>query len=171
MNRVYKDIESKSDVKYFIGDEIEDTTRHGLKTLFLVGNLHSDYALLDKIIDEHKIKHFYIGANQSLTVNTMSYTWTEFISDIVLSFGKKVVFTVDVEPQVYYWLYNSLSKEIFDQLHFNISFKLPSIVDPSKINIKIDDIGFNETNQGVWVAPLQNLTFTTWDEYKNDEVI
>ena len=41
--------------------------------------------------------------------------------------------------------------------------------------VKIDDIGFNKTNPGVWCVPLEELTkrkyFTPWSAYKGDSSI
>jgi hypothetical protein len=41
--------------------------------------------------------------------------------------------------------------------------------------IKIDDIGFDQTNPGVWCWSLQDLMdrqrFTSWMEYKKDQPI
>ena len=64
--------------------------------------------------------------------------------------------------------------------HFNfiplISIKIPH-VDKLSYNacIKIDDVGFESTNFGVWVHRIQDLmdsrSYTPWSEYKNDKVI
>jgi hypothetical protein len=41
--------------------------------------------------------------------------------------------------------------------------------------VKIDDIGFNDTNPGVWVQQVKDLLdsnkFTPWIKYKNDKII
>jgi hypothetical protein len=41
--------------------------------------------------------------------------------------------------------------------------------------IKIDDIGFDRSNPGVWCHRLHDLQssekFTSWDEYSKDETI
>ena len=57
-----------------------------------------------------------------------------------------------------------------------ISVKMPYV---NQLNynacIKIDDIGFNETNPGVWTHPVQDLqnrkVFTDWTKYTKDEII
>ena len=44
-----------------------------------------------------------------------------------------------------------------------------------KITVKVDDIGFNKTNTGVWCNPLNKMmnpiTKTEWSSYTTDEVI
>ena len=41
--------------------------------------------------------------------------------------------------------------------------------------VKIDDIGFNDTNPGVWVQQVRDLLdsnkFTPWTKYNNDKII
>ena len=57
-----------------------------------------------------------------------------------------------------------------------ISVKMPYV---RQLNynacIKIDDIGFKETNPGVWVHSVQDLQtrdkFTDWTKYTKDEII
>jgi hypothetical protein len=43
------------------------------------------------------------------------------------------------------------------------------------MTIKVDDVGFNKTNTGVWCNPLSELmdpiTKTEWSSYQTDEVI
>ena len=57
-----------------------------------------------------------------------------------------------------------------------ISVKIPNLTAYNKnATVKIDDIDFKATNEGVWchsLAQLQPKTlFTDWSEYGNDEVI
>jgi hypothetical protein len=52
------------DTIFFVGTEIERTPAYGMKTLFVVGVLHSIGTILEKA-EKNECRHIYFGANQS----------------------------------------------------------------------------------------------------------
>ena len=63
-----------------------------------------------------------------------------------------------------------------EYFHIMYSLPIPNAEKYAKANtIKIDDIGFNKTNTGVWCNPLDKLmdpvVKTEWSSYTTDEVI
>ena len=65
-----------------------------------------------------------------------------------------------------------------DSEYFHIMYSLPIAYAErykNAITVKVDDVGFNKTNTGVWCNPLENLmndiNKTEWNAYTTDEVI
>ena len=54
-----------TDVKFFIGTEVENTQAKGLRTLFVVGLMPSNKIL--NLAEENEVQHIYLGANHSFT--------------------------------------------------------------------------------------------------------
>ena len=57
-----------------------------------------------------------------------------------------------------------------------VSVKLPDLTSLGQnATIKIDDIDFNKTNEGVWCITkdklIDNAKFTDWAQYKDDKII
>ena len=120
------------------------------------------------------INHIYFGANQSFKSSADKdwNGWSDMVKGI-LSAGYWA--TLDIEPAEIETL---LETGLCEYRKFipMISVKLPYI-DQLNYNatIKIDDIGFEATNPGVWCHRVHDLkdtaTFTNWDAYTEDKVI
>lgn len=164
MHRDYTDGEA-SDVSFFVGNEIEKTSCHGMKTLFVVGESHT----ADQIADVANLaccEHIYLGANKSFREyfsvrNLMNRAYA------LTSMGFHV--TIDVP----FHSIGMFSEVDDDLIHFNISVELPNIKRLKNVNIKVDDVDFKATNPGVWVFDLNKSqsNFTDWSEYSNDEIL
>jgi hypothetical protein len=171
IERPYKD-EPTTGVKFFVSTEVEKTPAYGLKTLFVVGL--QDQSTVLNLIKEHEVEHVFLGANQSFfpdNVDDLS-EWEIFLGSVLKS-GVMVTLDFDIVFIAEVYGFNFIN-------HFNfiplISIKIP-YVDKLNYNacIKIDDVGFESTNFGVWVHHVQDLmdskTYTPWSEYKNDKII
>lgn len=164
------------DISYFTGIEVEKTPAFGLKTLFVVGVMASEE--ITDIATKHECDHVYFGANQSFDGNNIG-DWVRQIEH-VLRLGYKATLDFDVKyancstnhkPPAWFVQLNT-----FDQFIPQISVKIPNLTMYNKnATIKIDDIDFKATNDGVWCHQLNNLmnnqVFTEWSEYGNDEII
>jgi len=171
IERPYKN-EPTTSVKFFVSTEVERTPAYGLKTLFVVG-IQNRITVLN-LIKEHEVKHVFLGANQSFFPHNADdiEQWKIFLGSVLES---DVMVTLDFDI-------NFISEVCgfgFTS-HFNfiplISIKIPHV---DKLNynacIKIDDIGFESTNFGVWVHRVQDLidgkSYTPCSKYKNDKII
>ena len=159
-------------VTYFTGIEIEKTPAFGLKTLFVVG-VQAPENIIDLATHE-KCEHLYFGANQSFDGTDIG-GWDQMISHC-LRLGYKCTLDFDVEfcTSKSKWL-QELSK-FEDTFIPQISVKIPNLTKYNKnATVKIDDIDFKATNEGVWCHSLTELknkdVFTDWSEYGNDKVI
>lgn len=177
MKRNYDDATNVNNVSLFVGKEIERTPAHGMETLFVVG---TDYTV-DEIIDyakEYQCRHIYLGANMSFSVDLPNGTdeQNKAWDALVLGLLKADFWvTLDFENKYSDWVLEcgyteyrrfipmvSVRIAYADQLGYNAC-------------IKIDDIDFDATNEGVWVHSLRKLmdrnVFTDWDQYTQDHII
>lgn len=160
-----------TDVKYFVGDEVEVTPAFNLTTLFVVGVL--DPEEITAIATQHECDHVYFGANQSFDGNNID-GWVRQIEHILrLGFWATLDLDVKYCQDSSPWL-NQLNT--FDQFITQISVKLPYIKRYNEnTTIKIDDIDFDATNDGVWCHSLDKLkndqVMTVWSEYGKDKII
>lgn len=156
-----------SEVSVFVGIEIERTPAFGKSTLFLAGR----HSLLEikRYLADRTVEHIFFGANHSF--NELSWAeWKTTISpflhthlcslDIPLS-------EIDKMPSAL-----NLHRNFIPQIRVPI----PNIRGMNyNTTIKLDDIGFNLTNPGVWAHSLSELqsraTFTPWIDYAKDEII
>jgi hypothetical protein len=160
-----------TDVKYFVGEEVEVTPAFNLTTLFVVGVL--DPEEITAIATQHECDHVYFGANQSFDGDNIG-DWERMISH-VLRLGFWATLDLDVKycQDSGSWL-NYLNT--YDHFITQISVKIPNLTKyNNNATIKIDDIDFRATNPGVWCHKLENLTgeegFTDWNQYGNDKII
>jgi len=163
-------------VTYFIGNEVEHTPAYGLKTLFVVGVMAPEE--ITDIAAKHECNHVYFGANQSFDGNNIG-DWVRQIEH-VLRLGFKATLDFDVKyancksnhtPPAWFQQLNT-----FDNFIPMVSVKIPNLTMYNKnATIKIDDVDFDATNQGVWCHQLNNLLneerLTEWSEYAGDEII
>jgi hypothetical protein len=169
--RVYEN-PAKQIVKYFIGREVEKTPAYGTLTLFVVG-IQNVSNIIQRAIDNN-IEHIYLAANQSFELHTI-IEWTGLIKSLLDKTEYKITIDHPLDNN------EELNKNLESySTHKNlipmISVPIANII---KINynttIKFDDVGFNETNPGVWCERLGNLLdknqFTDWTEYTKDRII
>lgn len=180
MERDYAD-GVKTDVKFFVGTEIERTPAYGMKTLFVVG-IQSPIAIVD-YATKHECKHIFVGANQcfdpdatmlkyNLDLYDAMQKWDDMIKPLLkldylvtLDFDVKHVLTV---------LESGWSE--YNNFIPQISVKVPHIKQFNyNTMLKIDDTDFKASNPGVWCHSLHDLmkrnTFTAWHEYGKDQPI
>jgi hypothetical protein len=170
MKRNYANRTEQQDVAtYFTGTEVEKTPAYGMKTLFVVG-----VRPVDEILRTANLPHIYFGANQSFDAVTNEdwIAWETMITAI-LKAGYWVTLDLDVSDVEN--LHESCLTE-YQKFIPMISIKLPYTgLFNYNTTIKIDDKGFEATNPGVWCHQLHDLMdrskFTTWDEYKEDNLI
>ena len=162
----------KKDVRFFVGDEVERTKFFGLKTLFVVGDQPTQ-EIIQKTA-QMRLPHVFLGANMSL--NQLTFQRVREIIQELLKFNLKV--TIDGG----YNEINELCGTIPDLVeNENVcliaQLKVPYIdlLTKAQTYIKLDDVGFRSTNDGVWVYPLKDLLnqrfFTEWDSYGQDQTL
>ena len=172
MLRSYNDGTSDT-VNFFFGYEIEKTPAYNMKTLFIVGlqPIEIINEILSNVTD---IKHLFFGANHSFAPNIIDDLdqWNNMIEHF-LNIG--YLCTLDIP-------YKN-AEELLDYGFCEYNNFIPQIRIPMpyisswnyNTTIKFDDIGFNQTNPGVWVHRLHNLMndeyFTSWQAYDNDVII
>jgi hypothetical protein len=172
MERVYINNSSAAVATYFCGTEVEHSPANGMYTLFVVGIQPVNEII--KKAEENKVKHIYFGANQSFTPNTNDEyeEWDDMVTAILdKGYWATLDFDVSRIPQV---LENSSTEH--RRFIAMISVKIPYIgLLNYNTTVKLDDIGFDKTNPGVWCHRLHSLTndevFTTWDKYTDDKQI
>jgi hypothetical protein len=164
-----------SDVRFFIGTEIERTPAFGMRTLFVVGT--HDEQVITSLAKNNDCTHIYFGANQSfpsLSVNDAEgwRPWEDMIEGC-LKEGFWCTLDFDVAQAE-----GLLESALVEHRRFipQISVKLPYLQQLGyNATIKIDDKGFEASNPGVWCVPIGAITqrkyFTNWDEYGKDEII
>jgi hypothetical protein len=162
------------DVSMFVGREVEHSPAHGLRTLFVVG-LQSATTILEKV-REHDCEHVYFGANMSFDLkNNDADGWRDWEQMITKVMESGFLATLDIGTDQ---LPGLLDGALIEDHRFipMISVKVPyTKLLNYNTTIKIDDIGFDQTNPGVWCWSLQDLMdrqrFTSWMEYKKDQPI
>lgn len=175
MKRDYANSDTPQQVAtFFYGHEVEHTPAKEMLTLFVVG-LQSVDTILSQINKSGMIiTHVYFGANQSFKASAEKDwdSWADMVKG-VLAAGYWA--TLDVEPaEIEQLLETGLCE--YRKFIPMISVKLPYI-DQLNYNatIKIDDIGFEATNPGVWCHRVHDLKdtskFTNWDKYTEDKLI
>lgn len=161
-----------SDIVYFIGSEIEKTNQFGEITLFVAGPRPTEEIL--SFSKPNNIQHIFASANQTLN------KWTKYdvhIIEELLATGLKV--TLD-GPIAEWDRMMPFVKHLADNKNFTIivSVPIPDIAQYQaffNVYLKLDDIGFNATNAGVYVSPFADSCndkyITYWNQYSSDEVL
>lgn len=158
--------------KYFVGTEVEHTPMYGRRTLFVVG-VQPVQEILVKAFN-NGCAHIYLGANQSFDPQSDEELakWFE-MAQTLLSGDIWVTLDFDIKhcEQV---AFSGITQ--YNKFIAMISAKVPYI---NKFNyntvVKIDDKGFESTNNGVWCHRLHDLQptaqFTHWEQYTSDAVL
>jgi hypothetical protein len=174
MQRPYQDVTSSHSVKLFVGEEVENSPMKNKPTLFVVG-----IQCRDEIIaacDVNQVDHIYLGANHSFdptTSGSNSDLWNDLIWNLLNT--KRFWVTLDFDLAHLTWVQEGGYCESHRFVPM-ISVKMPHVAQLNyNTTIKIDDVGFDSTNPGVWCHSLHSLTtrssFTDWTQYKQDQPI
>jgi hypothetical protein len=169
-----------TDIKFFIGKEVEHTPAFGLNTLFVTGvqpvqEIQDWLDDFNSYEDKSKhIEHIFFGANHSFNPQTYEEhkAWEEMIFFFL---AKDYLCSLDIPINQVEEFHESgycESNNFIPQIRVPIPYiKLWNY----NTMIKIDDKDFKATNPGVWSHSLHKLMdreqFTDWAQYKNDKVI
>jgi len=156
------------EVRFFKGVEVEHNNAYGVSTLFVVGlQLIADIESYELDVPDH----IYFGANDSFHPSSDSEVkeWVDMISYFI---EQGHVCTLDI-PCQHASTISGTSLVQFDLFQPIIKVPIPDLKSWSKhTHLKIDDVDFNATNEGVWVHPLSSFltpeAFTGWNEYDGD---
>jgi len=176
MKRDYED-GVQTDVKYFVGVEVEKTPALGMRTLFVTGVQPVDE--IEFWCEKEQCEHIFFGANHSFHPGVNfpkdADAWEEW-DDMIMHFLEKgILCSLDLPYSHAEALLESI---LIEQNNFipQIRIPLPYIKQYNyNTMIKLDDKDFNATNPGVWCHRLHNLMddekFTDWSKYGLDKVI
>lgn len=164
---------------YFIGPEVEHTPAFSKRTLFVIGT--QDVAQIERMAKEHKVTHIFMGANHSFVTavgweNDESAPYWDSTITTLLDKGYWV--TLDYPAHQHQSVLKMLNPGIWQSRLFVplLSVRIPNVQTSSvNLTIKIDDIDFNATNEGVWCLNHHEVTdsnrFTPWQDYTTDEIV
>lgn len=171
MKRNYADGENEN-INFFVGYEVEHTPAWGQLTLFIAGL--QPISAIDRLLEDYNADHIFFGANHSYDPQGAD-EHEEWESMIQYFLDKGFLCSLDIP-------FNQI-EEFNDSCLCNYNNFIPQIRIPIpymklwnyNTTIKIDDIGFNQTNPGVWCHSLHALTnresFTDWRDYGSDEIV
>ncbi len=159
-----------TNVNFFIGTEVENTKAKGLRTLFVAG-LQSTSKIL-KYAEENEIKHIYLGANHTFTPN-LGWNYNTVRKCLLEGYIVTLHYPINYHNNVIEELRQLYKDENFIP---QISIQFPNVEHENiNLNIKIDDLDFEATNNGVWCFDLSDVCTddnkTTWDKYKSDKIL
>jgi hypothetical protein len=163
-----------NNVDFFVGPEVEHTPAFSKKTLFVVGE-----QTVDTIVKHAKANttpHIFMGANHSFDANSISSAYWDKTITALLAGGLMV--TLDYEAHLHASVLKMLNAGVWQSRNFVplLSVRIPKIITSShNLTVKIDDVDFKATNDGVWCMHYSEVTdsnrFTAWNEYENDSVL
>ena len=177
MHREYSSGNS-SDVKLFLGKEVEHTPAFGMKTLFVVGL--QPFEDIEKVLSDsfmnisEPVKHIFFGANHSYNPQTIQ-DWKSWDDMIMYFLEQGYLCTLDI-PMSAVEGFNDGGLNEYNNFIPQIRVPIPYIkLWNYNTMLKIDDRGFKATNPGVWTHSFHSLmnrdVFTDWDQYNQDEII
>ena len=160
------------DTKFFIGTEVEHSPAYGQRTLFVIG-VQNPKEILARALNNN-CPHIYLGANQSFKPDSKE-EWEEWTFVINTLLDADIWVTLDYPIEMHEDVLECGMTE-YNTFIPMISVKIPFIKELNyNATLKIDDIGFNETNPGVWTHSMHELMdrkqFTDWTKYTKDEII
>jgi hypothetical protein len=177
MQREYSSGDS-SDVKLFLGKEVEHTPAFGMKTLFVAG-LQSVEDIEKLLVDPftnvaEPVKHIFFGANHSYNPQT-NQDWEAWDKMITYFLQKGYLCSLDI-PMSAVEGFNDGGLCEYDNFIPQIRVPIPYIrLWNYNTMLKIDDRDFKATNPGVWSHSLHTLMdrskFTDWNQYTKDEIL
>jgi hypothetical protein len=148
-----------------------------MQTLFVVGTDTSVAEIIEHA-KNHECTHIYLGANMSFNVELPHGTdkenkaWNNLVNGLL---DADFWVTLDFENKYTDWVLEEGYTE-YRRFIPMISVRIPYIDQLGyNASIKIDDVDFDSTNNGVWVHSLHTLmdrsVFTDWDQYTQDHII
>ena len=164
--------EGHDSVSFFTGKEVEKTPAFGLETLFVVGLQPVDEIAHHFEINPKGIEHIFFGANHSFEPKN-NLDWSRWEGMIGYFLERGYLCSLDIPMSVVEEFHeNGLCeyRNFIPQIRVSIPYtKLWNY----NTMLKIDDKDFDATNPGVWCHSLHSLmsrrTFTSWDDYKQDQ--
>lgn len=167
------EVKHTSQSKFFTGNEVEHTPLRGEGLLFVIGIQPVDTII--KLADQNWARGVYLGADCSFNPTSLE-SWNEWDQMVKGLIDADLWVTLDFSVEKAQMVQDRITYATHRKFIPMISVKLAHV---EKFNynaiVKIDDIGFNSTNPGVWCWPLHDLMdrdrFTDWDEYANDQII
>ena len=164
--------EGHENVDFFYGKEVERTPAFGLQTLFVVGIQPVDEIAYHFSKHPDGIEHIFFGANHSFHPEN-ALEWQRWESMIQPFLSKDYLCSLDIPiTHVEEFHEGGLCehRNFIPQIRVSIPYtKLWNY----NTMLKIDDKDFDATNPGVWCHSLHDLmsreTFTSWDDYKQDQ--
>ena len=153
---------------FFFGKEVERTPAFGKETLFVVGIQSVEHIALNL----NGAEHIFFGANHSFHPVDRS-EWQQWENMIESFLNKGYLCSLDI-PITHVEEFNDgplcEHRKFIPQIRVSIPYtKLWNY----NTMLKIDDKDFDATNPGVWCHSLHSLmsreTFTSWDDYKQDQ--
>ena len=173
MKRDYETGEAEG-VKYFTGIEVERTPAFGMKTLFVTGVQPTDE--IEWWYKNEQCEHIFFGANHSFNPTIGDYdSWLPW-EDMIFYFLKKdILCSLDL-PLSHVETFHDSGFCEYDNFIPQIRVPIPYVkLWNYNTMVKIDDVGFKQTNPGVWSHSLHDLMdrqkFTDWGKYGLDKVI
>lgn len=162
-------------IDFFVGTEVEHSSAHGKKTLFVVGV--QDASVIMSMVQQNACEHVYFGANQSfpkLETNDVA-GWCKWENMIRQCLQQQLLCTLDFDITCVEGILESGFVEWHNFIPM-ISVKLPCIRQLGyNATLKIDDRDFAATNPGVWCHSVHDLQkrsqFTDWSLYTKDEIV
>ena len=158
-----KDKPNFNDVKFFVGQEVDNTVAQGEDTLFVAG-YQPVQEILSRALNE-KCTHIHICYFDPARFDQWKL-WEELLLHICEN-GVKLTLEFDVK----------YTEDIFKMGLHDFSNFIPVIVNilpnSSKYNFntafKVNDKGFDQTNEGTWSMHLHNVLdqehFIPWSKY------
>lgn len=178
MKRDYSDSVNREDPDFFVGNEVEHTPAHNLKTLFVVGIQPTSEIL--KRANALNCKAIYFGANQSFYINEGADPYEEYkpwedMIKTVLDHPDDFWCTLDFDVK---YVEGVLEGCLSEHPNFipMVSVKIPYANQLGyNATVKIDDKDFAASNPGVWCHKLHDLMnhekYTNWKQYKDDQIL
>ena len=166
-------VKHTSKSNFFTGIEVEHTHLRGEELLFVIGVQPVDTII--KIADRRQCMGVYLGADGSFNPASLE-SWEKWNQMVTALIDAGLWVTLDFTLEKAQYVQDKITYATHRKFIPMISVKLAHV---EKFNynttVKIDDIGFDSTNPGVWCWPLRDLMdrdrFTDWDAYENDKII
>lgn len=163
-------IDKNSKGSFFVGPEAEYTSANGKKTLFVVGSQKTE--TIEELTKSHKISHVYFGTSGSFSLN--GNNWEK---QLVYFLDRGYTVSLEYPANLHGDILNLLSPGIWQSRLFVpvMTVKIPRLEDSNpNLTLKIEDLGFQYSNPGVWCLNCHELTdnnrLTGWHEYSLEEL-
>jgi hypothetical protein len=176
MNRDYEE-GTANNIIFFVGNEVEHTPAHGMRTLFVTG-VHPVDTILEHYT-KHSCQHIFFGANHSfkpgLNFPEDADEWDQWENMIKPFLKSDILCSLDI-PITHAEALLEAGLVEYDNFIPQIRVPLPYIKQWNyNTMLKIDDKDFNASNPGVWSHSLHDLMdrekFTDWSKYRLDTII